>query len=91
MTAIQDIQKYEFASIAQGPRPGTPQHASWRGTHRYKPYDHRDSRKVPSNDEQPAQPQLQPWRQFSRNRSVDVAETPTLVFPRPSLVSNLNV
>ena len=42
MTAEQDIQKFESTSVAQGPGPGAPQHTSWRGTRRFKPYDRRD-------------------------------------------------
>ena len=67
MKAEQDIQKVESSSVAQGPGPGAPQHATWRGSHRYKPYDSRD-RKPPSS-EQASQSQKQPWHQFSRNRS----------------------
>ena len=68
MTAEQDIQKFESTSVAQGAGPGAPQHTSWRGTHRYRPYDCRD-RKASSSAEQPAQAHQQPWRQFSRNHS----------------------
>ena len=66
MTAEQDIQKFESSSVAQGPGPGAHQHTSWRGSHRYKPYDRRDRR--PSYSEQSSQAQQQPWRQFSRSR-----------------------
>ena len=54
MTAEQDIQKSESSSVAQGPGPGAPQHANWRGSHRYKPYDRRD-RKPSSSSEQVSQ------------------------------------
>ena len=67
MTAEQDIQKAESSSVAQGPGLGAPQHANWRGSHRYKPYDRRD-RKPSSSSEQASQSQQQPWRKFSRNR-----------------------
>ena len=68
MTAEQDIQKAESSSVAQGPRLGAPQHTNWRGSHRFKPYDHRD-RKSSASTEQGSQSQQQPWRQFSRHRS----------------------
>ena len=68
MTAEQDIQKAESSSVAQGPGPGALQHTSWRGSHRYKPYDHRD-RRPSASSEQASQAQQQPWRQFSRHRS----------------------
>ena len=67
MTAEQDIQKSESSSVAQGPGPGALQHTSWRGSHRYKPYDRRDRR--PSTTEHTAQPQQQLWRQFGRHRA----------------------
>ena len=66
MTAEQDIQKSESSSVAQGPGQGDHQHTSWRGSHRYKPYDPRDRR--PAASEQPSQSQQQPWRQFIRHR-----------------------
>ena len=64
-TAEQDISKYESAGIALGPGPGAPQHTNWRGSHRYRPYEHREHRASASTD----QSSQQPWRQFSRNRS----------------------
>ena len=67
VTAEQDIQKHEASSIAQGPRPGAPQHTSWRGSHRYHPYERRDKKASTSADQ--TSQQQQPWRQFSRNRS----------------------
>ena len=91
MTAEQDIQKAESSSVAQGPGPGAPQHTSWRGSHRYKPYDRRDRRPLASS-EQTSQAQQQPWRQFSRHRSRgrgrDRGSNPR--FPRPSRTNNLN-
>ena len=68
MSAEQDIQKHETSSVAQGPRPGASQHTSWRGSHRYRPYDRKD-RKPATSSEQVSQQQHQPWRQFSRSRS----------------------
>ena len=68
MTAEQDIQKHEASSVAQGPGPGASQHTSWRGSHRYRPYDHKD-RKPSASSEQTSQQQHQTWRQFSRSRS----------------------
>ena len=68
MSAEQDIQKFETSSVAQRPGPGTTQHASWKGTQRYKPYDRKD-RKQTSSTDQSSQQQSQPWRQFGRNRS----------------------
>ena len=67
MTAEQDIQKSECSSVAQEPGSGAPQHANWRGSHRYKPYDRRDRKH--SSSEQVSQSQQQPWCQFSRNRA----------------------
>ena len=67
MTAEQDIQKSESSSVAQGPGSGAPQHANWRGSHRYKPYDRRDRKH--SSSEQVSQSRQQPWRQFSRSRA----------------------
>ena len=68
MMAKQDIQKHEASSVAQGPGPVAPQHTSWRGFHKYKPYKHRD-KKASTSSEQASQRQQQPWRQFSRSRS----------------------
>ena len=68
MSAEQDIQKFESSSIAQRPGPGATQHATWKGTQRYKPYDRKD-RKQTSSTDQSSQQQSQPWRQFGRNRS----------------------
>ena len=68
MSAEQDIQKHETSSVAQGPGPGASQHTSWRGSHRYRPYDHKDSKPATSS-EQASRQQHQPWRQFSRSRS----------------------
>ena len=67
MSAEQDIQKFEASSVAQRPGPGANQHASWKGTQRYKPYDRKD-RKQTSSTDQSSQQQSQPWRQFGRNR-----------------------
>ena len=67
MTAEQDIQKHESSSVAQAPGPDAPQHTSWRGSHRYCPYEHRD-KKTSSSTDQTSQ-QQQPWRQFNRSRS----------------------
>ena len=68
MSAEQDIQKHEISSVAQGARPGASQHTSWRGSHRFRPYDHKD-RKPTASSEQASQQQNQPWRQFSRSQS----------------------
>ena len=68
MTAEQDIQKHEASSVAQGSGRGASQHTSWRGSHRYRPYDRKD-RKPAASSEQTSQQQHQPWRQFSRSRS----------------------
>ena len=40
--AEKDIQKHETSSVPQRPGPGAPQHTSWRGSHRYRPYERRD-------------------------------------------------
>ena len=68
MSAEQDIQKHETSSVAQGPGPGASQHTSWRGSHRYRPYDRKD-RKPTASSEQVSQQQHQPWRQFSSSWS----------------------
>ena len=44
VSAEQDIQKHETSSVAQRPGPGAPQHTSWGGTHRYRPYERRDKK-----------------------------------------------
>ena len=67
MTAEQDFQKFETSSVAQKPGPGATQHTSWKSSQRYKPYDCKDRKLVPSSD-QSTQQQAQPWRQFCRNR-----------------------
>ena len=66
VTAEQDILKYESSSVAQGPGPGAPQHTSWRGAHRYRPYEHREQKSSGSTEQTSQQ---EPWRQFSRSRS----------------------
>ena len=68
VSAEQDIQKHETSSVAQRPGPGAPQRTSWRGSHRYQPYERRD-KKAPTSSDQASQQQHQPWRQFSRSRS----------------------
>ena len=67
VTAEQDIQKHETSSVAQGPGPGAPQHTSWRGSHRFRPYERWDKNTSSSTDQ--TSQQQQPWRQFSRSRS----------------------
>ena len=67
VTVEQDIQKQEASSVAQRPGPGAPQHTSWRGSHRYQPYESRDKKASTSSD-QTHQQQQQPWRQFGRSR-----------------------
>ena len=61
--AEQDIAKYEAAGSAPRPSPGASQQTGWRSTHRYCPYERRDSRA--SNT---AEQESQPCRQFSRPR-----------------------
>ena len=59
MSAEQDIQKHETSNVAhnaQGPGPGASQHTSWRGSHRYRPYDRKD-RKPTASSEQASQQQ----------------------------------
>ena len=51
VTAEQDIQKHETSSVAQVPGPGAPQHTSWRGSHRYRPYECRDKKASTSSDQ----------------------------------------
>ena len=78
VTEEQDIQK-------QGAR----QHTSWRGSHRYCPYERRD-KKASTFSDQTSQ-QQQSWRQFSRNlEGVGVDEVPTLVSPSLTSISHIN-
>ena len=65
-TSEQDISKCESAAIPSGPGPGAPQHTNWRGSHRYRPYEHLEHRSSASTDQSSQQ---QPWRQFRRSRS----------------------
>ena len=67
VTAEQEIHKHESSSVAQGPGLGAPQHTSWRGAPRYRPYECRDEKSSGSTDQ--SSQQQQPWRQFSRSRS----------------------
>ena len=62
--AEQDVIKHESTGVAPGPGPGASQRSNWRGNFRYKPYDRKDSQRRTESSEQ----ELQPWRQFSRNR-----------------------
>ena len=64
-TAEQDIARHESAGVAPGPGPGASQRSSWRGSARYRPYDHQDNRQSSTQGDQGQQP----WRQFSRNRN----------------------
>ena len=67
MTAELDIQKYKASSVAQKPGPGASQHTSWKGSHRYKPYNRKDRKPAAASDPS-TQQQQQPWRQFGRSR-----------------------
>ena len=67
ITAEQDIQKHESSSGSQRPGPGASQSTSWRGGHRYRPYDTKDRKPATSADSS-SQQQQQPWRQFGRSR-----------------------
>ena len=51
MSAEQDIQKHETSSVAQGPGLGASQHTSWRGSHRYRPYDRKDRNPATSSEQ----------------------------------------
>ena len=68
MTAKQDIQKHEASSGTQRPGPGATQSTSWRGAHRYRPYDSKDRKSSAASTDNSSQ-QQPPWRQFSRNRA----------------------
>ena len=57
VTAEQDTHKHESSSVAQGPGPGAPQHTSWRGSHRYQPYERRDKKTSASSDQTSQQQQ----------------------------------
>ena len=53
--------------LAVALRPGASQSTSWRGAHRYRPYEHKDKKPYASSADHSAQ--QQPWRQFrSRGR-----------------------
>ena len=67
MTAEQDIQKHKASSVTQEPGLGASQHTSWKGSHRYRPYNCKDRK--PASSEQTSQQEQQPWRQFSRSHS----------------------
>ena len=64
-TAEQDINKHKSAGVAPGPGPGASQCSKWRGSFGYRPYERRDTHRSSGQTEQ----DLQPWHQFSRNRS----------------------
>ena len=68
MTAEQDIQKHETSSGSQRPGPGASQATSWRGAHRYCPYDSKNRKSTSASTDNSSQ-QRQPWGQFGRNRS----------------------
>ena len=85
VTAEQDIEKHETSSVAQGTGPGAPQHTSWRGSHRFHPYESRD-KKTSSSTDQTSQ-QQQPGRQFSRSRSRVRGRGRVLTLVSPSLTS----
>ena len=90
VTAEQDINKHDSSSVAQGPGPGAPQHTSWRGSHRYRPYERKD--KKPSGSSDPTSQQQQPWRQFSRSRSRrhGCGRGATPRFPSHISINNIN-
>ena len=57
MRAEQDIQKHE-ASMRLA--VGASQSTSWRGAHRYRPYDHKDRKSSAASTDNSSQ-QQQPW------------------------------
>ena len=62
-TAEQDIASHHSSGSVPRPGPGAAQQTGWRSSHRYRPYDNRDSRNTGTGDQD-----RQAWRQFSRNR-----------------------
>ena len=62
-TAEQDIASHHSSGSVPRPGPGAAQQTGWRSSHRYRPYDSRDSRNTGTGDQD-----RQAWRQFSRNR-----------------------
>ena len=86
-TAEQDITSHHSSGSVPRPGPGAAQQTGWRSSHRYRPYDSRDSRNTGTGDQD-----RQAWRQFSRNRGAVVAEdvVPTPVSLNREVTSNIN-
>ena len=62
-TAEQDIASHHSSGSVPRPGPGAAQQTGWRSSHRYRPYESRESRNTGTGDQD-----RQAWRQFSRSR-----------------------
>ena len=62
-TAEQDIASHHSSGSVPRPGPGAAQQTGWRSSHRYRPYESRESRNTGTGDQD-----RQAWRQLSRNR-----------------------
>ena len=62
-TAEQDIASHHSGGSVPRPGPGAAQQTGWRSSHRYRPYESRDSRNTGTRDQD-----RQAWRPFSRKR-----------------------
>ena len=62
-TAEQDNASHHSSGSVPRPGPGAAQQTGWRSSHRYRPYESRESRNTGTGDQD-----RQSWRQFSRNR-----------------------
>ena len=62
-TVEQDIASYQTSGPVCRPGPGAGQQAGWRVSHRYSPYDRKDSRSAGTRDQE-----QQSWRQFGHHR-----------------------
>ena len=63
-TAEQDIASYQTTGPVPRPGPGAAQQTGWRLSHRYRPYDTKESRPTGTGD-----PEQQTWRQFGWHRA----------------------
>ena len=86
-TAEQDIASHHSSGSVPRPGPGAAQQTGWRSSHRYRPYESRESRNTSTGDQD-----RQAWRQFSRTRGRVVAEdvAPIPVSLNPEATSNIN-
>ena len=71
----------------QGSGPSAPQHTSWRGPHRYRPYVRKDQKSSGSTDQ--SSQQQQPSAGVVQE-AMDVGEVPILIFLSPINKSLMN-